>query len=128
MDFSGADRVTTAIYIRLKRGDDTWFVLCDEYETVESLMNRILIVLAKVGLQLPKQEEPFTIDDLRLWIRNRVSNVAYQLTPTVFKMLILFRVDSNWTGAPHATTSKFLMTQRSTFAFASRAPRTPSTT
>ena len=39
------DRATTAIYIRIKRFDETYFLLCDEYETIESLKNRLLIVL-----------------------------------------------------------------------------------
>jgi hypothetical protein len=69
-----SDRPTTAIYIRVKRLDDTFFLLCDEYETVESLENRMLLVLLKMKLQLPKQEEPFIVDDIRLYIKNRVSN------------------------------------------------------
>ena len=54
MDFLPEGRPTTAIYIRVKRQDDTFFLLCDEYETVESLKNRLLVVLQKMGLSLPK--------------------------------------------------------------------------
>ena len=75
-------RPTTSIYIRVKRMDDTWFLLCDEYETVESLKNRVLLVLLKMGLQLPKQEEPFIVDDIRLWLKNRVSNVSLKTFPS----------------------------------------------
>jgi len=73
MDFISSDRPTTAIHIRVKRQNDTFFLLCDEYETVESLKNRLLLVLGKMGMQLPKQEEPFCVDDIRLWLKNRVS-------------------------------------------------------
>lgn len=101
MDFIPSDRPTTAIYIRIKRQNDTFFLLCDEYETVESLKNRILLVLGKMGLQLPKQEEPFCIDDIRLWLRNRVS-----LNRCWFW-------NSCSTTVRHATTNKFSTTPRS---------------
>jgi len=39
------ERATSAIHIRIKRFDETYFLLCDEYETVESLKNRLIIVL-----------------------------------------------------------------------------------
>ncbi len=46
-------RATTAVYIRIKRlaGPDknqhmeTYFILCDEYETIEGLKQRLLGVL-----------------------------------------------------------------------------------
>ena len=41
----GAERPTTAICVRVKRFEETYYVLCDEYETVESLKNRLLIIL-----------------------------------------------------------------------------------
>ena len=44
MDFIPSDRPTTAIFIRVKRMNDTFFLLCDEYESVESLKNRLLLV------------------------------------------------------------------------------------
>lgn len=49
MDFVG-DKPTTAIYIRVKRNDTTFFLLCDEYETIEAVKNRMLIVLQKMNL------------------------------------------------------------------------------
>ena len=54
----GAARATTAIHIRVKRHNDTYFILCDEYETVDSVKGRLLLVLDKIGFKLPKQEEP----------------------------------------------------------------------
>lgn len=66
------DRATTSIYIRVKRFDETYFLLCDEYETVESLKNRLIVVLQRMKFELPKQEEPLTIDDIRFCVRNRV--------------------------------------------------------
>ena len=72
MAFKG-DRATTAIYIRIKRFAETYFVLCDEYETVEGLKGRLLAVLDKIGFQLPKQEEPLCSDDIRFCLKNRVS-------------------------------------------------------
>ena len=74
----GAQRATTAIHIRIKRFKDTYFILCDEYETVESLKNRLLQVLDKLGFKLPKQEEPLTTDDIRLNIKNRVSFYVFK--------------------------------------------------
>ena len=67
------ERATTAIYIRVKRFAETYFLLCDEFETVESLKGRLLGVLSKIKFELPKQEEPLTTDDIRLCIKNRVS-------------------------------------------------------
>ena len=67
------ERATTSIYIRIKRFTETYFLLCDEYETIESLKNRLIVVLQRMKFELPKQEEPFTVDDLRFCIKNRVS-------------------------------------------------------
>jgi hypothetical protein len=39
------DRATTAIHVRIKRFAETYFLLCDEYETIESLKARLLVVL-----------------------------------------------------------------------------------
>ena len=70
----GATRATTAIHIRIKRYSDTYFILCDEYETVESLKSRLLLVLDKIGFKIPKMEEPLSCDDIRLTLKNRVSD------------------------------------------------------
>ena len=64
---------TTAICIRVKRYAETFFILCDEYETVENLKGRMLTAFNKIGFTQPKQEEPLTTDDIRLCIKNRVS-------------------------------------------------------
>lgn len=120
-------RPTTSIYIRVKRMNDTWFLLCDEYETVESLKNRILLVLQKIGLQLPKQEEPFTVDDIRLWLKNRVSNVDFCCRHNTSCQIIKFESElchfRCWTIQQLATINKFLMTQKFSFVCASQAPR-----
>ena len=44
-----AARATTCIYLQIKRGNETYFVLCDEYDPVESLASRILNVLEQTG-------------------------------------------------------------------------------
>lgn len=106
-------RATTAIHVRIKRFDETYFILCDEYETVESLKGRFLSVLERLKFSLPKQEEPLTIDDIRFCIKNRVSRLA---DPFRF-----------WTKRARATTSKFSTTPSCTCFSASLAPRTSST-
>jgi len=47
-------RATTTITVRVKRYAETYFILCDEYETVESLKGRMLAVFNKIGFTLPK--------------------------------------------------------------------------
>ena len=66
-------RATTAICIRVKRYAETYFILCDEYDTVENLKGRMLTVFNKIGFTLPKAEEPLSTDDIRFCIKNRVS-------------------------------------------------------
>ncbi len=41
-----ANRATTCIYLQIKRMDETYFILCDEYDLVEALKARVLNVLA----------------------------------------------------------------------------------
>ena len=48
------ERATTSIYIRIKRFTETYFLLCDEYETIESLKNRLIVVLQRMKFELPK--------------------------------------------------------------------------
>ena len=60
----------TAIYVRVKRFNDTFFVLCDEYEDVGALKGRILEYF--IQTQAVKLPEEVSIDDLRLTIKNRV--------------------------------------------------------
>jgi hypothetical protein len=62
----------TAIYVRVKRHDQTFFVLCDEYEEVGAFKARVLDVFQQTGAV--KMHEEFSIDDIRLCSRNRVSN------------------------------------------------------
>jgi hypothetical protein len=38
-------KATTAIYVQVKRFDETYFVLCDENESVELLKGRVLTQL-----------------------------------------------------------------------------------
>ena len=68
-----AARPTTCIYIQIKRNKDTYFILCDEYDPVESLKSRILNVLEQSGFVLERMEEPMTTDDFRLCLKKRVS-------------------------------------------------------
>ncbi len=60
----------TAIYVRVKRFNDTFFVLCDEYEDVGSFKGRILEYFMQT--QAVKLPDDISIDDLRLTIKNRV--------------------------------------------------------
>ena len=60
----------TAIYVRVKRFNDTFFVLCDEYEDVGTFKGRILEYFQQT--QAVKLPDDVSIDDLRLTIRNRV--------------------------------------------------------
>ena len=60
----------TRIYVRVKRFNDTFFVLCDEYEDVGALKGRILEYF--IQTQAVKLPEEVSIDDLRLTIKNRV--------------------------------------------------------
>ena len=39
------ERATTAIYVRIKRYNETHFIICDEYETVDKLVGRLLMEL-----------------------------------------------------------------------------------
>ena len=107
------ERATTAIHIRVKRFQETYFLLCDEYETVESLKGRLLGVLQKIKFELPKQEEPLTTDDIRLCIKNRVSYA--KANPFRF-----------WMQAQLVTTNKFLTIQSFMFCLKNQGLRTNS--
>jgi len=77
MQFAG-QRATTAIHVRIRRFDpidkifQTYFLLCDEYEMVETLKHRILILLKELKFSLPRQEEELTTEDIRLNLEMRV--------------------------------------------------------
>ena len=110
------ERATTSIYIRVKRFAETYFILCDEYETIESLKNRLIVVLQRMKFELPKQEEPFTVDDLRFCIKNRVSFNFH------FNSICRF-----WITPRLAMTNRFSMTQYSTYFSVNLALKTNST-
>ena len=77
------ERATTAIYVRIKRFNETHFVLADEYETVDKLKGRLLAALEQIGFKLdPRAEEPLTIEDIRLCNKKRVSSkLSFNVTP-----------------------------------------------
>ncbi len=62
----------TAIYVRVKHINDTFFVLCDEYEEVGAFKGRVLDYL--VQTQAIKLHEDFSTEDIRLTFKNRVSD------------------------------------------------------
>ena len=62
----------TAITVRIKRYDQTYFILCDEYEPVDTLRGRFLNILLQQGFKMPKQEEELVPEDLRFTIKNRI--------------------------------------------------------
>jgi len=105
------ERATTAIHIRVKRFEETYFLLCDEYETVESLKGRLLAVLQRIKFELPKQEEALTTDDLKLCIKNRVSYFFIKL------------IRRYLTQAQLAMINKYLMTLCCMSCLESQAPR-----
>jgi hypothetical protein len=61
----------TAITVRVKRFDDTFFILCDEYEEMAAFKGRLVDIFAQTGAV--KMDENFSADDIRLYLRNRVS-------------------------------------------------------
>ena len=71
-----AKRATTCIYVQVRRGTETYFVLADEYDHIESVKGRLLSLLNQVGFEMERQEEPLTTDDLRLYLKRRVSDLA----------------------------------------------------
>ena len=60
----------TAIYVRVKRMADTYFVVCDEYDEVSALKGRVMDYLQQSGVKVP---DDFSVDDVRLTIKNRVT-------------------------------------------------------
>ena len=72
-------RATTAIHVRVRRFDpiekmfQTYFLLCDEYELVETLKARVLILMKELKFTLKGQEEELCTDDIRLNLEMRVS-------------------------------------------------------
>ena len=60
----------TAIFVRVKHLNDTFFVLCDEYEEVAAFKGRVMHYLHQT--QAIKLHEDFSIEDIRLTIKNRI--------------------------------------------------------
>ena len=74
MDRLRAARPTTCIYVQVKRHNETYFILCDEYDPVESVKARVLNVLEQTGFsKLKGAEEALTTEDIRLHLKKRVS-------------------------------------------------------
>ena len=92
-----SNKFDSAINVRVKRFSETYFITCDEFEKVATLKARILVLLDQIEFKMPKQEEPLTVDDLRLTIKKRVSNRPNRRF---------------WTPSRRATTSKCSTTQK----------------
>ena len=109
-----AARPTTCIYIQIKRLTDTYFILCDEYDLVESLKSRILNVLDQSGFRLERLEEPMTTDDFKLCLKKRVS-ISLRFCSQQFRLSILifltyFTYFRYWITKLHVTTNKCSIT------------------
>lgn len=60
--------------MRVKRFNETHFILCDEYESVDKLKGRILTELDQIGFKLQGMgDEVLTAEDIRLCHKKRVS-------------------------------------------------------
>lgn len=87
------NRATTAIHVRVRRFDpidkifQTYFIMCDEYETVETLKSRILTVLSEINFKLPRQEEELTTEDIKLNLEMRVSNFHIIVSTLIIQVL-----------------------------------------
>ena len=116
------ERATTAIYVRVKRYSETHFVLCDEYEIVDKLKGRLLIMLEQIGFKLQGQgEDPLTTEDIRLCNKKRVSSSAQNIV-TPFRP---FRFSME---VPPATISRSSTTRSCGCSSRSLARRTSMTT
>eukprot|EP00347_Sterkiella_histriomuscorum_P001832 403370507 len=60
----------TAVYVRVKRRDQTFFVLCDEFEEVAAFKGRLIDIFQQTNAV--KVGDDFSTDDIRLYIRNRL--------------------------------------------------------
>ena len=49
MDRLRAKKPTTCIYVQVKRYNETYFILCDEYDLIEAVKARILNILEQIG-------------------------------------------------------------------------------
>ena len=120
-----AARPTTCIYIQIKRLTDTYFILCDEYDPVESLKSRILNVLDQSGFRLERLEEPMTTDDFKLCLKKRVSVpvlfLSQQFRLSIFILLTYFINFRYWITQLHVTTSRYSITVSSISASRNQA-------
>ena len=66
----------TAIYVRVKYHHETFFVICDEFEEVAAFKGRLVDLLKQTGSAKQFVHEEFSGDDIRLHLRNRVSNAV----------------------------------------------------
>ena len=66
------NKYDTAITVRVKRFENTFFILCDEYESVNCLAGRMLSILEQMDFRFKDQETPFTNEDVRFCERNRI--------------------------------------------------------
>ena len=111
-----AKRATTCIYVQVRRLQDTYFILCDEYDLVESVKSRCLAVLEQTGFEWAG-EEPITTEDIKLSLQRRVSGSSF-----IFSSLNLYI--RFWTLKELATINKCSTTPFCTFASTSPALRT----
>ena len=58
----------SCITVRVKRFENTFFLLCDEYETVMTMAGRMLNVLNQTRFQFKDQEVPFEPKDVQFYI------------------------------------------------------------
>ena len=59
-------------YVRIKRFNKTYFVICDEYDGVNVLKAKLSHVLAQQGIVNPIESLPYKNEELKLTLKNRV--------------------------------------------------------
>ena len=95
------DRATTAIYVRIKRYDETHFIIADEYETLDKLKGRLLAELEQIQFKLKGQEEPLTTEDIQLRLKKKVSAKFLNLSRVTSFLHSRFSME-----VPHYTISR----------------------
>ena len=73
------EKPTSEIFVRIRRFNETYFVRCMEQDEVEVLTRQFMRVLDEINFTIPRMEEPLTVDDIRLTIKNRVSYPIHKL-------------------------------------------------
>lgn len=66
-------RATTCIYVQIRRHSETYFVLADEYDLVETVKARLLAILEQTGFVQKGREEALTTEEIKLSLQRRVS-------------------------------------------------------